>query len=141
MEVVSTPPANGQQLVQRLRELAAKANAGDEQALFDLRTMLAEDRRIVEHLGDLSRRVEAALLEQLAAHDALTRESVREYVAQLRVTLAGPQPTEIERLLVDQVALCYLADRQAAHAEASTQVAPKSCRCAPSVLRAPRSGC
>ncbi len=132
---------DGQQLVQRLRELATKANAGDEQALFDLRTMLADDRRIVEHLGDLSRRVEATLLEQLAAHDTLTREAVREYLAQLRATLAGPQPTVIERLLVDQVVLCHLVDRQAAHAEASVQAAPKSWRCGPSVPRAPKNGC
>ena len=116
---------DGHELVERLRELAKKANSGDQQALFGLRTMLAEDRQLVEHLGNLARHLEATLLEQLAGHDALTREAVREYLNSYGSNLAGPQPTEIERLLVDQIAVCYLADRQAVHMDAADSSNPQ----------------
>jgi hypothetical protein len=109
----------GQQLVTQLRELSAKANAGDAQALHSLRTLLADDRRLVDQFGDLARHIEFTWLNKLAADNVLTREAVREYLDQLRATLAGAQPTAIEKLLIDQVVICSLADRHAALLQAT----------------------
>jgi len=110
----------GQQLVMQLRELSAKSNAGDPQALHSLRTLLADDRRLVDQFGNLARHIEFVWLDKLAADDVLTREAVREHLDQLRATLAGPQPTAIEKLLIDQVVICSLADRHAAISEATS---------------------
>ena len=113
---------DGQQLVTQLRLLSDKANTGDQAALFELRSMLADDHRLVEHLGDLAQHVETAWLDRVAGNNALMRESVSEHLADMKAQLGGPCPTAIEKLLVDQIAINVVATHHAAYAEATADI-------------------
>jgi hypothetical protein len=62
--------------------------------------------------GDLGKVAERSWLELLTS-EALASESIRWHVEQLRSDLAGPHPTRTERLLVNQVVVCYLAVQHA----------------------------
>ena len=120
MDVASLSPKDGEQLVNRLRELSTKANSGDQQALFKLCALLADNRTLVHHFGTLTTYVEGAWLDRVAGGSALMREAVREQLASLKAALAGPEPSTIEQILVDQIAINFVAANQAAHVEAGT---------------------
>ena len=53
--------------------------------------------------------------------DVLAHESAQKQLANLKVSLSGSHPTPMEKLLVDQVAVCYLAERHAEVAAADTE--------------------
>jgi hypothetical protein len=120
MDVASLSPKDGEQLVNRLRELAGKANSGDQWALFELRELLADNRMLVDHFGHLTTYVEGAWLDRVAGGSALMREAIREQLAAMKAALAGPDPSMIEQILADQVTINYLAANQAAQVEAGT---------------------
>jgi len=119
MDVNSQQDA-GQQLVTQLRVLADKANGGDQQALFDLRSLFAEDQTLVTHLGDLAKYTEVTWLDALAGQNALMREAVSQKLADLKLTLAGPEPSTIEKLIVDLVSLNHLVASDASLREAAS---------------------
>ena len=101
------------ELSARLTGLVDKANAGDRPALAGLRRLLDDHPEIWETVGDLAARAERAWIELIAGEDALAVESVRRQVAELKAKLNGPHATPTEQLLVDQVASCWLATKQA----------------------------
>lgn len=98
-------------LTAMLKALAEKANRGDPQALADLRRTLDERPEIWETCGNLGRQAELAWIALLAGEQKLTSESIKKYVQRLKADLLGPHPTTVERLLVDDVAVSYLAAR------------------------------
>jgi hypothetical protein len=102
------------QLRQQLTTLNAQANRGDAGALQELRAFLAVHPYVEQTLGDLAARVERAWLGQLAAGDALQEVCYERQLQQLKAELAGPTPTGVERLVVDQAGSAYLAERAAA---------------------------
>ncbi len=99
----------------RLRGLVERANDGDDAALADLQAMLDAHPEIWKHCGDLGRLAEEQWLDALCA-DALGRESIRRHVHQFKAQLAGPQPTDLEWLMAQEVAACLMAKK---HAEAA----------------------
>jgi hypothetical protein len=107
------------ELRQRLALLARKANEGDRQALADLRLFLDGHPEVEAHVGDLARLAEAAWVELLVGKDALTGEAVKRQLTQLKDGLAGSRPSAVEKLVVDLVAVNYLAERQAEIAAAA----------------------
>ena len=90
-------------------QLVARANGGDPEALRRLRIFLDKNPWLWERAGDLSAVAERSWIELIAGTNQLVAESLVRRVGQLKRELAGEQPTAVERLLVDQVAACYLA--------------------------------
>lgn len=96
-----------------LNELVVRANAGDRSALVELRSFLDDHPEVHEAVGNLTRRAEAAWLDLLAADNALVRESVQRELTRLKADLTGEHPATLEKLLTDEIAICYLAQRHA----------------------------
>jgi hypothetical protein len=100
-------------LRRQLQVLTERANAGDRQALAELRQLLDSHPEIEQHVGDLARLAEAAWIEHVVGKDTLVNESVKRQVAELKRNLSGERPTTLETLVVDLVGINYLAERHA----------------------------
>jgi hypothetical protein len=100
-----------------------RAGTGDAQALQVAKKLLTAVPALVTEFGNLEQAAESALLSVLTT-DALSREIYSRKLAALRVELAGPTPTPLERLLVGRIVACWLqvqhADAQLAHTEAQS---------------------
>ena len=120
---------------QAIRELADRANSGNEQALAHLRRLLNVCPEIWEHAGNLARHAESAWLDLIAGTDHLMLESTKRHIAKMKDDLLGPHPTPMERLMVNQAITCYLA---AQHAE-MTLAAPGSTSPAQTAIRLRRA--
>jgi hypothetical protein len=111
-------------LIAQLKELAQKANNGDYDALNELRQLCVEHPEILNHIADLAKLAEAVWIDLATHADVLLKENATREVAKLKLELCGKQPTAMERLLVDDVVLCYVALR---HAELlAAQTSPTS---------------
>ena len=64
--------------------------------------------------GDLAERAEEILASRITEEQVTFRESLQAKLKALRVELSGPNPSPIERLLVDWVVTCWL---QLSHAD------------------------
>jgi hypothetical protein len=91
-----------------LRELLARAQAGDSSALAPLRDYV-ERAGLWQQMGDLSWHAEEALLDAAAGTDPLAKEAMRCHLAQLRDELTRQTVTPLERLLVNRLVLCWAA--------------------------------
>jgi hypothetical protein len=96
-----------------LRALVDRANRGDAAALVELRGMLDTYPQIWQTCGDLGRSAERAWVELLAGTEVLGSESIERYLQRMKTDLLGSQPTRLEQILVDDIAVCYLAARHA----------------------------
>jgi hypothetical protein len=103
-----------------ITDLVAKVNAGDRNALVELRAFLDQHPEIHKTVGDLTRRAEDVWLDLLVGDDVLGRESVHRELSSLKTDLTGEHPAALEKLLVDEISLCYLAQRQAQIAASTT---------------------
>jgi hypothetical protein len=96
------------QTIERLRDLVARAQAGDASVLPALREALDADPSLWQRCGDLAAQAQAAWLQLLAGHDLLLHESVQRKLEALRVELAGPDPSPLERLVVERILAGWL---------------------------------
>jgi hypothetical protein len=101
---------------ERLQGLVQRAEQGDETALPELRAALDANPWVWERYGDLAQQSQAAWLQLIAGPNLLLRESVERKAEQLRAELAGPEPSPLEKLLVERVVACWL---QVQYADAS----------------------
>jgi hypothetical protein len=91
-----------------LEQLLTRARRGDEGTLPRLRDFL-HNPAVVDMLGgDLARQVERSLVWPGAAQDLAFREAVLRKLELLREELAGPNPTPVEKLLVERAVTCWL---------------------------------
>ena len=91
-----------------LENLIARARRGDEGTLPRLRDLL-QNPAVVDILGgDLARQVERSLVWPGAGQDLAFREAVLRKLELLREELAGPNPTPVEKLLVERAVTCWL---------------------------------
>jgi hypothetical protein len=90
-----------------IKALAKLATQGDRAAA---RTLLESEHGagLTEEFGNAAGRAETALLKAMCARDRLSEEALRRNLTALRQELAGPDPSPLERLLAEQVALCWL---------------------------------
>jgi hypothetical protein len=58
--------------------------------------------------GDLAHRAQKMLIGRFSGKNLLLKESLTHKLDQLRAELAGPNPTPLERLLVERVVTCWL---------------------------------
>jgi hypothetical protein len=91
-----------------LENLIARAKRGDEGTLPRLRDLL-RDPALVDALGgDLAGQVERSLVYPGAGQDLAFREAILRKLELLREVLAGPNPTPVEKLLVERAVTCWL---------------------------------
>ena len=88
-------------------ELLARAMSGDQRAMAALRPMLAEPGA-VDNFGNPARRAIDAAVVVMARKDLVTREATTIKLAQLKAELAGPNPSPLEAMLVEQVVSTWL---------------------------------
>lgn len=88
-------------------EILDRAEAGDRSALPRLREILADYPDIVEELGDLTRIAKSALRSHFKGDGLVVSEVLEAREAALSAEIAGPNPSILERLLADQVILCW----------------------------------
>jgi hypothetical protein len=95
------------------KALVERANRGDRDALDQLRKVLDRVPSIWQRVGDLNAKAEWAWVQAIAGPNRLAAESTTRFVQEMKQELAGPRPTPIENLLVDQIAVAWLASRDA----------------------------
>jgi len=64
---------------------------------------------LVETAGNMALQVQAALIRKAAGTNLFFKEGLEAKMGQLRTDLAGTDPTPLERLLADRIALCWLS--------------------------------
>jgi hypothetical protein len=109
----STTEANGgaKDLAKALPALLERSGRGDlkardeQEAIFVARP---EIRRAVAEAGDLAQRAEERWMKVLAGDDVVEKELYRIKIEALRNELAGPNPSPLERLLVDRIIVCWI---------------------------------
>jgi hypothetical protein len=104
--------------VERLAELVARAEIGDEAVLPRLREFLDLRPEIWESAGDVAQRARGAQIALYAGPNLLLRESVERKLAALKDELSVPNQSALERLIIERVMISWLqgatADRQLA---------------------------
>jgi len=122
-----TLPQNKLQEVQHLEALVKRARQGDESVLPELRQLLDRCPELWKRCGDLAAQAQQGWLDLVGGVDLLCKESVQHQLDEMRLELAGANPTPLESLLVQRILACWVqvsfADALAAHAQ-ERQAAP-----------------
>jgi hypothetical protein len=107
-----------------LGALLERANAGDPGALAGVHEFLDRNPQLWRAVGDLAGHAEAAWTEVIAGGNPLIAGSVKREADRLRGELLGAGASPVEKLLVDQVVVAFLAlqweQMRAAEAPGST---------------------
>lgn len=106
MTIQSNPSAMDAATV--LQELVKRAMRGDQSVLPRLREILDDCPKLWETYGDLGRLAKDAWLKLLAGPDLMLSEAVNRKLEELRVELSGPQPSPLEKLLIDRILAGWL---------------------------------
>jgi hypothetical protein len=92
--------------------LAGRVENGDRTALAALREALQNPATVDLLGGDLAGRVQQKVIAKFRSKkdtpNPLLKESLTRKLELLRVELAGPNPTPLERLLIERVVTCWL---------------------------------
>jgi hypothetical protein len=104
---LSTTVAEFRQL---LLDLTARASKGDAQALAELLPLLdgSQLSDLLRQHSNLTQAVEDQLLQSAVGQDLLARQMLGRNLAGLRQEMSGESPSPVERLLAEQVVLCWL---------------------------------
>jgi hypothetical protein len=102
------------QLATRIDDLVKRADRGEEKALIATRQLIARLPEMADAYGNLAVAAERALVELYAGRSIVRREALQRTLADMRVELAGPSPSPLEKLLVERVVACWL---QSYHAD------------------------
>jgi hypothetical protein len=103
-KTTDTIPSQANQVL----EFVQRAQSGDASTLPALRQML-QNPAVVEALGgDLARQAEMSLIAAAAGENLAFKEALIRKLELLRAELAGPNPTPVERLLVERIVACWL---------------------------------
>lgn len=85
-----------------------RAQDGDESALPALRRALDEEPKISRIFVNLADTLERSLTRNVAGDDLVVRECIPRNLEEMRKELAGENPSPLERLLVERIAICWL---------------------------------
>jgi hypothetical protein len=91
-----------------LHELVAKVRTGDAAAIVRLREVLVDNPEVWQYAGDLSAMAEFSWIQVIAKQQPMVGESIKLALAQLKEELTGSAPTRLEKMLVDQIVVCWL---------------------------------
>ena len=89
-------------------DLLQRAQVGDRSALPQVQQVL-QSPEVTDLLGNLARRVEITMVASVTGGNVAMQEGLTKKMAEMRAELAGPDPSPLERQLVDRIALCWLA--------------------------------
>jgi len=107
--------------VEKLAELVARAEIGDEEILPRLRGFRDRRPAIWESAGDVARQAQDAQIALYAGPNLLLRESVERKLDALKDELSVPDQSALEALIIERVMLSWLqagtADAQLAQAD------------------------
>ena len=92
-----------------LQSLVQQAQEGDTSILPTIRHLLDQVPALWENSHVLAHQVEKAWTNALSGQDLMSKEIIAREVEGLRSQLLGPQPTPLEKLLVDRICICWLA--------------------------------
>jgi hypothetical protein len=93
----------------QVKKWLTAAEQGDAKALQKVRTQMPEYRQyVLDQYGDLGKATEWAVLTQLSGENLLFQDGLQEKVQALRQDLEGPDPSPLERLLIDRIVCCWL---------------------------------
>ena len=115
VEEIEMTEENGQNAMLTLQktqgELAAlieRGQAGDQEALPEIRKLLDSAPVLWQHAGGLATQVDRRWLQVLAGDDLVAQEMWFRQLQALKTALAGPDATPLEWLLADRVGVCWL---------------------------------
>ena len=108
----------------RLRELVAKAKAGDATAVPALREFFREEPEIADYLGDVSRLTRMAWLDRMVGSEPGIKEAAALRAQERQDELAGPGSPPTEKLLASLITNLELEAHQASLALASNPDGP-----------------
>jgi hypothetical protein len=91
-----------------LDKILKRAQKGDASTLPALREVLKNPALVDAFGGDLARQAELSFVRAAAGDNLLFQEALPRKLELLRAELAGPNPTPVERLLVERVVACWL---------------------------------
>jgi hypothetical protein len=96
-----------------VREILARAGKGEEAMrplvlqVLDREQKAGDGGVLMRVYGNMYRHAQNALLKTAAGNDITVQESMRRKIDTVRDELAGPDPTPLERILCERVALCW----------------------------------
>lgn len=88
--------------------LLRRAENGDEAAMKTLREVLNDPEAVDVFGGDLAQVSQRTLIAKYSGKNLLVKEALNRKLELLRAELLGPDPTPLERLLVERVVSCWL---------------------------------
>jgi hypothetical protein len=91
-----------------LEAILERANLGDESALAALKQALDAYPELTRTFGDLAAHAEMALLRLVAGPSLVAKEAIARQVAELRARLAVKATSELEKLLIDRIAISWI---------------------------------
>jgi hypothetical protein len=91
-----------------LMALTDRAQKGDKTALPALRELLKVPAVVDMLGGNLAKQAQLTLINKFGGQNLLFRESLTRKLDLLRDELVGPNPTPLERLLVERLVACWL---------------------------------
>ena len=109
MSPTSTPRPTDPAWKAELHPLLARAHRGDATVLPELQTFLDAHPEVWRQCGDLARHAEESLLTLATGNDLFGKEAVRKKLAEIKAELGGAEPPPLEKLLVERIAVCWLA--------------------------------
>ena len=84
------------------------ARRGCKEIVPKLRQVLDEHPELVSHYGSLTLQVQENWLQLIAGKDLLLAEAMRRHLDTMRGELAGPNPSPLDKLLVDRIIATHI---------------------------------
>ncbi len=95
--------------LRNIRELVERAENGDGNVLPEIRELLDEHApEIWREYGDLAGVVENKWISRVSGENLMFKEGLRRTLNELKAELGGPNPTPLEKMLIDRIAACWL---------------------------------
>jgi hypothetical protein len=91
-----------------LMKFLERAQSGDASTLPELRKMLQDPAAIRMLGGELAEQAEQSFIRAASGDNLPFREALTRKLELMRSELSGPNPTPVERLLVERVVACWL---------------------------------
>ena len=95
--------------LEELRELSARAEAGDTEARKELKQKLRESSpAVIARASDVGRKAQHVLIETASGGSPLTKLALSGRLDMMRSEIAGENPTPLEVLLTERVVSCWM---------------------------------
>jgi hypothetical protein len=94
--------------LEQVNKLLPLANEGEPEALAALRAVCEQTPELWRRMGNLASHVEDELVSATAGANEVYRDAIYSSLDEQRRALTGPDPSPLERLLVDRIVVCGL---------------------------------